>query len=100
VSERTYKHWIGIDCNNPFLRTLRKCRQLGMQIINGGKPGFCAWYGLCVRATADQMKELQDWWDLVGIRWYRRQPSGAWSVSDQGEPIPWKEALKNAMVSR
>jgi hypothetical protein len=92
---RRYKRWVGIG-DNPFRRSLRQARRLGMAIIDGGKPGFCAWHSFCFEATAGQMRRLESWWDARGIEWFRRRPAGAWPVSDEGPPVPWPVALANA----
>ena len=90
-----HKRWIGIGGDDPWVRTLRKCRSLRMAVINGGKPGFCAWYGLCVVATAEQMRRLEAWWRRANIRWWKKMPSGAWDVDTSGEPIPWDQVMAN-----
>lgn len=90
-----YKRWIDIGDNNTFLRTLRRCKRLGVSIVDGGKPGFCAWYGLCVQGTAEQIRELESWWSREEIGWHKRQPRGAWPVSDKGAVIPWETVWRN-----
>ena len=91
-----YKRWFTIGGNDAWMTTLRKCRRLGMAVVNGGKPGFVAWYGLCLLATPDQIRTLEAWWDERGIKWFNRRPRGAWDVSSRGNTVPWDEALKNA----
>ena len=40
MRSRRYRRWISIGGKDPFMRTLHKCRALGMSIIQGGKPGM------------------------------------------------------------
>src|SRR5947208_739591 len=53
------RRWISIGGDDPFQRTLNKCRELGIAIINGGKPGWVAWYGLAMLATRAQIQSLE-----------------------------------------
>jgi hypothetical protein len=99
TKRRRYNRWLTIGVPNPFIRTLKKARSLGLGIVNGGKPGMCAWYGICLVGTSEQIEALQDWWGWAGIEWFRRQPRGAWPVSDKGNEITWVEALENARQS-
>jgi len=95
---KRFKRWLGLD-SDWFRDSLSQARKLGMSVINGGKPGMVAWYGLCLEGTPEQMAKLEAWWGRQHIRWFRNQPRGAWDVSDRGDPIPWDEAMANVKAS-
>lgn len=93
---KRYKRWISIGCNDPWMRTLRKARQLHTKIISGGKPGMVAWYGICLEAKPEQMRQLQAWWDESKIEWYKKMPQGAWDVPSEGDPLCWKKVMSHS----
>lgn len=91
-----YSRWISIGAKNPFRRTLLQARRLGIELIDGWKPGMCAWYALRFSARAEQMRALQAWWREQGIDWYQRRPNGAWEPRDYPEPVSYATALRNS----
>lgn len=82
AKSKKFYRWITIGADNPYLRTLKKCRELGIGVFYAGKPGMVAWYGFGIRATTKQRASLEAWWSQSKIKWFNRMPQGAWAVEE------------------
>ncbi|KAF0145084.1 MAG: hypothetical protein FD156_1195 [Nitrospirae bacterium] len=66
-----------------------------MKVFYWGKPDICAWYGMVLLGTHQQMLKTEDAWVKAGGQWYRRKPGGAWDVPDTVEEVKKCEATCN-----
>ena len=83
--QRRYNRWVTIKLN--IARYCHIAILKGMEILWWGKPDMCAWYGMVLSGTPQQMKKTQIAWEKAGGRWYGRMPRGAWDVPDKVEEI-------------
>lgn len=95
---RVYDRWVSIGGKNGFAATIRHARKLGMGLIDGWKPGMCAWYSFRFKADSAQMKALEAWWEDTGIEFFRRKPRGAWSPRGD-DVLSWKFVMNGLRKS-
>lgn len=64
----------------------------GMKVGWWGKPDICAWYGIVIFGTHQQMEKTEKAWIAAGGESYKKQPSGAWDVPQKVQEIEKCEA--------
>lgn len=102
IKKQRYNRWVTIRLN--ISRYCHIALSKGMRVLWWGKPDMCAWYGMVLSGTPQQMKKTEEAWTKAGGQWYKRMPRGAWDVPDKPEEIktcgnvdcPYKCSYKEA----
>ena len=73
-----YRRYVSLGLNDPGRVALAVADQIaGPDNVTCWKPAMCCWYSLAIRATKQQMREIEALWVSERIAFAVRRPRGA-----------------------